>query len=410
MKKAGLLIILGIMILTIFASAVMVAGEYTTEQVIEQMRFKRQQQIASTSGSKSTTTAVIGTIGDALTLIEGIIAKIFMMISVAPSVWIRVMFFIAIFAVIFKILQMKTMVHILDRKTAGILGFVVAFATAALTPEVWLYLALNMYSGLIMTVILAIPLVFGALMTRNAIRAKPKALEMILLIIGWIFYLFILSTAFSALSTIGLEVGGWLGFFQTMAFLIAIVMIIICIWVAASGKGNQPVSKVTGDMGGWVSGLFGGSSGDLTDAIVEAETIEAHLNNALVQAGKSDAARYNQALFRAQAENTTFIDDYIPVIEKTVTQLSTFGLTSAEKRANQKDLKEIKTKANTITQTIITLKSMLTPTGGAGAIDWKNITDETDAIKNMAGEIKKKIEALEVEYETKKAAHAASTP
>lgn len=407
MKKASLLIILGILIMSVMAGTAYAAGE---EKLL------------------------ISTLASFGKLTESVLGGVFKSITANPDVWMKFLMFVGIYATLMLILQTKAAKQYIDRKTAGILGFVLAFGTVAVMPSEWIIAALSIWGGIIMSALIAAPAIFLISITIAVLRDRSThmAWKVIALIIAWGLFIWIVAsvtgtllsatnvptTPYGAINAAMYRAQTYTLVVQLVMLtgIIAIIVLIISLLLGTAGGRDLTRDFAEGvgkrfDKMPLIGNIWGkGITEDLGPAIVEAEEIEAQLKNALTQANASDAIKYNRAIFQAETSATQLINDQLHNVEYAVNELSNLNANKTEIRDAQKKLKFIQTSANIILTETEGLKNMLTPKGGAGAIDWKKITSETNAIISTATEIKKKIEEIEKTYDAAKAAYAAAHP
>jgi len=144
MKKKTMLIILSLLILSMFATSA--------------MAFQPKDQGMFTKFFNEIRIAVQSIFGE---------------IGTNPGIWLRVMLFAVIFAILYGVFtrdELGINDH-LDNKTIGILAFVIALATAALSKENWIVNIFSMYQGVLLAILyLFIPLVslfFGYLLWKS---------------------------------------------------------------------------------------------------------------------------------------------------------------------------------------------------------------------------------------------------
>lgn len=394
MKKAVLLFILSLFATMLFAGIAYSADTPTTTYYLN------AQERAAYGSSQSAAKMAITTISDVLKIIEGILGTVFSMISTTPSVWLKVMFFIAIYAILFQVLTIKATEKIIDRKTAGILGFVLAFGSVAIMPSEWLYLILNMYSGLIMTLILLLPLIWGLLKTKDAMKAKTKGIAMVLVALGWVLYLLILSTAFSALRKIGLQDGGPLMWFQSFALIVAVIMIIVCLALAFTGQADKTPRQI--GKKAWDLFSLGGGN-DFKTVWTTAKNLANNLKSAQTQAEKNKDTGCINASTMAMNVLAEFEDHGIPFLEKKIKEIENLGAERKENRDNMEHLTKIQDCLQQITELVgtevLTIKIKATP------IDFTAIAKDLNTAAGVAGDIATQIDEIEDSYiKTEKAA------
>jgi hypothetical protein len=115
----------------------------------------------------------IGSIGD---MITGVLEAIFGAISTSPTVWMKFMLFIAVFAALYGIVRKIPKIEDrIDEKTLGILSFVVALATASLTSNAWLVAVFSLFQGAILAILFLIAPVATLFFMRHVwIQAKKE--------------------------------------------------------------------------------------------------------------------------------------------------------------------------------------------------------------------------------------------
>jgi len=133
-------------------------------------------------------------------LLETVVGGIFDAITEKPDIWMRFLMFIGIYAVLFMALNSTPAQQTIDRKTAGIIGFVLAFGTVAIMPVAWLIAALSVWGGLIMAVLIAVPAILLLAFTIGVLRGKEHiAWKIITIILAWLIYIALVSTVSGAL-------------------------------------------------------------------------------------------------------------------------------------------------------------------------------------------------------------------
>ncbi len=167
MKKAILLFILCVFLTSVFAIAVHAASNNLVTGALEKF------------GS----------------ILELILGGVFVAIAKKPDIWLRMLLFVGIFAVLFKVLQYADKhQQIFDKKTAGILAFVLSFATASITPTNWLIFALSMWSGIIIAAIIAIPAILLLVFSIDCLHGEKVKWRILAAIVMWLFYIALVST------------------------------------------------------------------------------------------------------------------------------------------------------------------------------------------------------------------------
>lgn len=194
MKKAGILIILSVFLIGILAGVVNAENSYQTW--LEKMTAKNPQ-----SQTRTTTESAKGVFSSVIGIFGSVLGSLFKAINDEPGGWLRFLIFIAICATMFRVLKIKAVAGILDDKTAGILSFVIAFATAAVMPENWLFYLVYMYGGLTLIIALAIPLLIGFWQTKELITKEVSKPVLAVLLIAWAAYLFLIWTIYATIST-----------------------------------------------------------------------------------------------------------------------------------------------------------------------------------------------------------------
>ncbi|MBD3361757.1 hypothetical protein GF358_03115 [Candidatus Woesearchaeota archaeon] len=191
-------------------------------------------------------------------MIEFVLGGIFKAVINEPNVWLRVLFFIAIYAVLFKIIQtIDVSQKFFDRKTAGIIGFVLSFGTVAIMPVDWLFFTLTMYGGIIIMILMGIPAAYLAIFTKDEIMATSKSRARLFLVaILWIVYLMIISTVFSSIATASapnwqavanvVQTETFIDWFSTILYSIAIIAIITSVLIALFSTERREKSEIIG--------------------------------------------------------------------------------------------------------------------------------------------------------------------
>lgn len=247
MKKISMLIII-----SIFLTSIMAGVAYAEE--------------------KSLVKSALSKFGD---MIEYLLGGIFKGISNNPNIWLRVIAFIAIYAVLFKVLETgmsKTAGEkFFDKKTVGILGFVLSFATASVMPIQWLIVALTMYSGLIMVSLMAVPVFYLGTQTYYVWKElSPSKFRIILVLIGWILYGAIVSTATLTLTVNAVVSSEWkeildqttkntivTGFIEILYIIIIAAAILLVIKMFLSTGGRILAPQTAPQTGGPATGILG---------------------------------------------------------------------------------------------------------------------------------------------------------
>lgn len=182
-----------------------------------------------------------------LGLFENTLGAVFARIIKNPDAWLRVMLFIGVFAMLYAIGSTDESIRLLgSHKTAGILAFVIAFATAALPSQQFLLNIAYLYGGLILTVIIAIPIAILLGITYYIWQAKSLAIYFILWIL-WFTELMILSEfglIRSSLQSLGLTFSGSIDMIMGIFILICLFCVfllsygILCL-LGVFGKASQ---------------------------------------------------------------------------------------------------------------------------------------------------------------------------
>ncbi|MBD3354931.1 hypothetical protein GF361_03020 [Candidatus Woesearchaeota archaeon] len=310
MKKTGLLIILSMLLLSIFAGAVWAAP-------IDES---------------------VGKIGKSVDMFLGIFEKIlggvFNRVIENPNSWLRIMFFVAVFAALYAVAANDVAEKILgSKKTGGILAFVIAFATAAVISEPMLYGIAAAYGGLIITVIMLIPVAILLGITYGLWQSKSFATYIVLWIL-WFTELIILSEwgiISYTIRDIGAKLGGTPDFVVGLLLIICLIALMILTYGILAffgvfgdksaaqkwGKNRweniqkQGIKGIFGNLKNNISQFWGGESAPIIGRMCEdAEDSVEDLRTAITIASDANTRAANKATCISALENAKkFFED-----------------------------------------------------------------------------------------------------
>ncbi|MBN1645382.1 hypothetical protein JW851_05105 [Candidatus Woesearchaeota archaeon] len=201
------------------------------------------------------------------TMITDVLEAIFGAIGTNPTVWMKFMLFIGLFAGLYGILRndkLKIVPERIDEKTLGILTFIIALAVASLTSQIWLINIFAMFQGIFLCIVFIIPAVAAGFFMRWVWKEGKKEGHSVLwwALVAWTWFICIViwakipdvtSFIVASLDRVDLGLGfvtfsqDIIGYVATFGAIFSIIMIFASgLWGTAVKRSKRQTAYTTG--------------------------------------------------------------------------------------------------------------------------------------------------------------------